>query len=71
MSSRSARLGLMAVLIYALVLLSSTLPAMATEDGVVPPDPQSGGIVIVVGFILVGSVAVVVAARFAKKSQEE
>jgi hypothetical protein len=56
--------------LLAFILLTSTIPASAATDNV-PPDPQSGGIVIVVGFILVGTIAVVVAARLAKKSREE
>ncbi len=35
------------------------------------PDPESGGIVLVVGFLLVGAGAAVVAARLAKKSRAE
>ena len=35
------------------------------------PDPESGGIVLVVGFLLVGAGPAVVAARLAKKSRAE
>ena len=62
---------LFVVAIVALSLALAAAPAGASnhaEDS--EPDPETGGTVLVVGFIAVGIGAAIVAARLAKRSQD-